>query len=216
MTQVVVVIGGGRLTPPAVEQVDPQAVVYAADSGLDVAREAGLRPTVLVGDLDSISAAGRMWAYAHELCVHEYPADKGSTDTVLAIGLAARPPSVTDLLVLGGAGDRLDHTIGTLAALADAGLARLDSVRAVLGTTTIHTLHPGRTVTLDVPAATTFSLFALFGPCTGVTVAGARWPLHYAELPPGTTLGVSNETASEPGVATTISVAGGTLTAVIP
>lgn len=214
--QVAVVIGGGRLAPAVSALVDPEAVIVAADSGLDAAREAGLTPSVLIGDLDSVSAAGRMWAYANGLTVHEFPADKSSTDTALALAHAAGLPGVTDLLVLGGAGDRLDHVLGTLAALAGTATSAFDSVRAVLGTTTIHTLHSGRRVTLDVFPGTTFSLFAIFGCCTGVTVEGARWPLADAVLPPASTIGVSNETGATPGPPTSISVRVGPLTVVIP
>ena len=85
MSQVVVVIGGGPLSPRAVTDVLPDATIIAADSGLDHAVAAGLRPTILIGDLDSISAHGKMWAYAHELEIDQHPLDKGATDTELAL-----------------------------------------------------------------------------------------------------------------------------------
>ena len=53
---VVLVIGGDALHPDAVAAVPDDAVIMAADSGLDHARSAGLTPTVLIGDLDSVSA----------------------------------------------------------------------------------------------------------------------------------------------------------------
>ena len=63
--QVVVVVGGGPLSPQAVDALDDDSFIVAADSGLDHAVAADLSPDVLVGDLDSISAACRMWAYEH-------------------------------------------------------------------------------------------------------------------------------------------------------
>ena len=89
MSQVVVVIGGGPLSPRAVTEVTFDATIIAADSGLDHAVAAGLKPTVLVGDLDSISAHGKMWAYAHELEIDEHPVDKEATDTELSKIVAA-------------------------------------------------------------------------------------------------------------------------------
>ncbi|MEO5900492.1 MAG: thiamine diphosphokinase [Ilumatobacteraceae bacterium] len=217
MSQVVVVIGGGGLLARANVLVEPDAVVIAADSGLDRAREAGLTPDVLVGDLDSISAGGRMWAYAHDVEIHEFPTDKDVTDTGLALSVAAGTAGATDLLLLGGDGDRLDHTLGSVIALGAPELARLESVRALIGATRIHVLHPGRSVALlDELPGTTFSLLALHGSCTGVTIADARWPLTDATLPPASTVGISNETSDQPGQATQISVAGGVLTVVIP
>ena len=47
MSQVVVVSGGGALPSRVVTEVDSDATVIAADSGLDHAVAAGLKPTVL-------------------------------------------------------------------------------------------------------------------------------------------------------------------------
>ena len=211
MSQVVVVIGGGPLSPRGVTEVTPDATIIAADSGLDHAVEAGLKPTVLVGDLDSISAHGKMWAYAHELEIHEHPVDKDATDTELALDRAAAS-SATNLLVLGAAGDRFDHALGTLAALGKPLLARFETVRLLLDDCAIHVIHAGRSATIDLPQNSPFSLIALHGPCRGVTVSGARWLLADASLDPSSTRGISNETTSLLHIA----VADGTLTLVVP
>ena len=100
MSQVVVVIGGGSLPSRVTTDVDDDAIIIAADSGLDHAVAAGLRPSVLVGDLDSISAHGKMWAYAHELEIEEHPLDKDATDTELAL-LRATRVDADSLLVFG-------------------------------------------------------------------------------------------------------------------
>jgi thiamine pyrophosphokinase len=220
---VVVVIGGGPLSPRALAAVAPGAVVIAADSGLDHAVEAGLAPTVLVGDLDSLSAAGRMWAYAHDVRIDEFPADKDATDTELALAEAAAVASAASdtaahLLVLGGRGDRLDHTLGTIVALGSAALASFSGIRAVLGDSVVMVLHPAHGDSIDGPGIDehnggTFTLLALHGRCTGVTVTGARWPLTDATIEAAATLGVSNEATT---TTTHISVAGGVLTVVIP
>ena len=85
-----------------------------------------------------------MWAYAHDVAIRELPVDKDATDTELALAQAAAVEGATDLLLLGGAGDRLDHTLGVLIALGAPVLGRLQSVRALLGETRVHVLHPGR------------------------------------------------------------------------
>ena len=114
MSQVVVVIGGGPLSPFVVSEVDDDATIIAADSGLDHAVAAGLRPTVLIGDLDSISAHGKMWAYAHEVEIDEYPADKDAHRHRAGASPRRLASTPRDLLVLGATGDRFDHTLGTL------------------------------------------------------------------------------------------------------
>lgn len=212
MSQVVVVVGGGALSPLACDRIDPQHVaMIAADSGLDDALEAGLTPTHLVGDLDSVSAAGKMWAYANRVDIAEHPADKDQTDTELAL-VAADDTGADRLLVVGGRGDRVDHELGVLGALGLPERASYMSVTAVIGTATFHVVHAGRSCVLTKPAATTFSLLTLHGPCSGVTVTGARWPLASASLPAGTTRGISNESTDEPWITT----GSGVLTVVVP
>ena len=135
----------------------------------------------------------------------------------MALSVAAGTDGATDLLMLGGDGDRLDHTLGSMIALGAPELAPLASVRALIGSTRVHVLHPGRHVELvDELPGTTFSLLALHGTCTGVHITNARWPLTDATLPPASTIGISNETSDQPGQATQISVGGGVLTVVIP
>ncbi|MDP9464457.1 MAG: thiamine diphosphokinase [Actinomycetota bacterium] len=211
MSQVVVVIGGGRLSARAVTEVMADATIIAADSGLDHAVAAGLRPTVLVGDLDSISAHGKMWAYAHELEIDEHPVDKDATDTELALVRAAATEA-TNLLVLGAGGERFDHALGTLATLGNAVLAPFETIRLLLDDTAVHVIHAGRSVTIDLPPNSPFSLLALHGPCRGVDVTGARWPLTDAALDPSSTLGISNETTD----LLYIAVTDGILTLVVP
>ena len=211
MTQVVVVIGGGNLSTRAAELVDDDALVIAADSGLDHAVAAGLTPTVLVGDLDSISAAGTMWAYAHEVHTERHPESKDATDTELALAYAAAAGR-DHLLVLGAVGDRFDHLLGTLSALGSPALSTFGSVRAQLGDTEIHAVHPARSITVHPPSGTVFSLLSLHGPCRGVSITGARWPLTDADLVPSSTIGVSNESVD----AVHVSTREGVLTVVIP
>ncbi len=216
MVQAVVVIGGGALSTRALDAVRDDAVVIAADSGLDHAVAAGLRPAVLVGDLDSISASGRMWAYARGVEIHEHPTDKDATDTEIAISRALEVPEVRQLLLVGGvdeAGERrLDHQLATILALGHTSLAGLASVRAVLGGTGLAMLHPGRHSVLDLEPGQLFSLLALHGPCGGVTVTGARWPLTDAVLTGTEARGVSNEATEH----TEVLVASGVLTVVVP
>ncbi|MCJ7670515.1 MAG: thiamine diphosphokinase, partial [Acidimicrobiia bacterium] len=57
------------------------------------------------------------------------------------------------------------------------------------------------------------TLLAIHGPARGVTTTGLRFPLHDADLLPGSTLGVSNELV---GVEAEISVAGGTVLGIQP
>jgi thiamine pyrophosphokinase len=208
---VVVITGAAPLDRRAVAAVPRDALLIAADGGLDHARAAGLDPAVLVGDLDSISALGLAWASEHTEVVR-HPVDKAATDTELAIAHAATYAPERILLVA-GEGDRLDHAVAALGALGAPELAGVDALEAWWGNDQLHVVHAPRAAVLDLPAGTTFSVIAMHGPCTGVTIEGARWPLQRHALPPMVGLGVSNQAESPP---VTVSVEEGIVTVMVP
>jgi thiamine pyrophosphokinase len=208
-THIAIVTGGEPLAAAAADLIR-HCHVIAADSGLDHALAAGLEPELLVGDLDSVSPAGLEWAREHRIPVQQHPADKDCTDTELALVAAAvlRPHRIT---VVGGVGDRLDHLLGTLLALGHDALDGIET-QAIVGTTVAIVVRPGAAVALPVEPGATFSVLALHGPATGVTLTGSRWPLTHADLSPTTALGLSNIAEDSP----MLTVTSGLVTAVIP
>lgn len=215
MGSIAVVVAGGPIRPP--EPGRAFDAVIAVDGGLDAALAAGWTPTHLVGDLDSITVGGARWVEARGLPIERHPRDKDATDTALALALIDRLDLVpgSDLLLVGGGtgADRLDHVLGTLAALGDERLAAARSVTAVLGATVVHVVHPARPCAARVGAGRTFSVLALHGPCTGIHVEGARWPLADAALHGASTLGISNEAERD---VVDLRVASGVLTVIVP
>jgi thiamine pyrophosphokinase len=208
---VAVVVGGGPIeSPPDDRHFD---AVIVADSGLDVALAAGVRPTLLVGDLDSISEDGLRWAEQHHVPIERHPADKDDTDTALALRCAAAT-GADELVVLGtDVTSRLDHLLATVVCLGEPSLATFTHIEAHLGTTRVHVLHPDHRVRLGLGADRVFSLLALHGDCAGVGVTDARWPLCGATIAAGSSLGISNQSLGRP---VDVSVTSGVLTIVIP
>jgi thiamine pyrophosphokinase len=192
----VVIIDGGDLSARAVKAIPSSATIIAADGGLDRALAAGVEPHLLIGDLDSVSSAGREWAVQRQIEIREFSPDKDETDTELALA-AAIANGCDDLLLLSGIGDRLDHTLGTVTALGGAPLHDVATVRMVWGDSVVRIAHPQRTLTLHPIDGATFSLLALHGACSGVTVLGARWSLRNAQLHPAASIGLSNQFLAE-------------------
>lgn len=208
---VVIATGSAPLDPAAIAALPPGAFVVAADGGLDWARTAGLVPDVLVGDLDSVSAAGRAWATEHA-AVSLHPADKAATDTELAIEHAVGL-GIRRLVLVAGRGDRIDHTVAAIGALGSTSLEEVESVEAWWGADHLHLVTPRRPVTILDPAGTTFSVLAMHGASRGVSISGARWPLVDADLGPLVGAGVSNHVVDPP---VEITVRQGVLTVMIP
>lgn len=208
---VVVVTGDSKLDPAAVAAIPDGSFVVAADGGLDHALVAGIEPDVLVGDLDSVSPDGLAWATAHAT-VERHPADKAATDTELAVAHAAaiHPQRV---VLIAGAGDRLDHTIAAIGALGAPSLAAVACIEGWWGSDQLLIASPLRPVTFERPPGTTFSVLAMHGACHRVTITGARWPLTGADLGPLAGVGVSNEVVASP---VHVAVDDGVLTVIIP
>ncbi len=111
---------------------------------------------------------------------------------------------------MGGHGGRLDHLLGNLALLASPRFVAL-TLDAWLGTARVTVVR--RDASIVGEPGSLVSLFAMHGPARGVTTRGLRFPLHDADLEPGSTLGVSNELV---GPDAGVTVADGVLLAIQP
>lgn len=208
---VVVVTGAAPLAPAVVAGLPADAFVIAADGGLDHARAAGLAPHLLVGDLDSVSPEGLAWAEQHAT-VRRYDPDKDATDTELALAAAAELAPAR-LVLVAGAGDRIDHALAAFGSLGAGVLDAVTVVEAWWGRDALSLARPDRPATVVRAPGTTFSVLALHGRCRGVTITGARWPLTGADLEPLVGVGVSNRVADPP---VTVAVTGGLATVIVP
>ena len=178
----------------ALPAVPSDAVVIAADGGVEQAERLGLHVDVLIGDLDSADPTAVERVVAEGGHVERHPVDKDASDLELAL-LAAVAAEVRRIVVVGGDRGRLDHLLGNAALLASDRFADV-MVEAVLGSATLWVIRDERSI--EAPVGSLLSLFAVGGPATGVSTVGLRWPLQDATLVPGSTLGLSNEVIAEP------------------
>lgn len=162
--------------------------VICADAGARWALRIGIKPHLVIGDLDSIGKQELEHLKTAGCSISVYPAEKDSTDTHLALMLAEKE-GASEVTVWGGTGSRLDHTLGNLfcaAVLAERGIA----VHFGSPTQMIYLVcdylslpgHPGETV----------SVLALTGRASGVTLEGFYYSLSNAILETRSSLGVSN------------------------
>jgi len=211
---IVIITGASSLGADLVARLRSEATEHtvwiAVDGGLDHALAAGLEPTHLVGDLDSVTEEGLAWAARHAE-ISRHPADKDQTDTELALALASKfdPERIT----LVGGGDRLDHTFAGIGALGALGLTSVPLLDGWWDGQHLSVVHgPGSTALRLVPGST-LSLLALHGPCLRVTLSGARWKLDQCDLDPLVGMGVSNEVPDgDDPVDVEVTLSGGVLT----
>lgn len=157
-----------------------------ADGGWKYARAAGVKPECVIGDFDSSNAP-------EGENIERHPVMKDDTDTMLCAKRALRE-GYLEILLVGGFGGRLDHTLANLQtmrymaergahAIMDDGITRAETV--LNGETRVQR-RSGK-----------LSLFALSEKCEGVTIRGAQYELENGTLSAAFPLGVSNEYASD-------------------
>ena len=170
------------------------ALVVAADGGVGKASTAGLRPDLMVGDADSLDAAGLSAVHAAGIPLELAPAAKDESDLELA-ALAAVALGATRVTILGAlGGPRFDHAVANVWLLAHPALAG----RAVVlldATTRVRLLDASAgpaEVELAGDTGDLVSLFPFGGEPAVVTAEGLAYPLRDEPLAAGPARGLSN------------------------
>ena len=106
---------GGKIYPENItEKPKADDIVIAADSGFKNATLMGVEPSVALGDFDSLGDGVKdIPKKTEKLTV---PAEKDETDTHIAVDLALAR-GADDIVIIGGLGGRIDHTLSNLAIL---------------------------------------------------------------------------------------------------
>ena len=152
-------------------------LLVAADGGADRALALGGRPAAVIGDLDSLSAAGRAQLAA---VIHKVE-EQDSTD----FDKALRHISAPFVLGLGLLGGRVDHELAALAVLA----RQAATPCLLIGREDVIFAAP-RVIEIALRPGDRFSLFPL-APVKGRS-EGLKWPINGIAFTPMGRGGTSN------------------------
>jgi thiamine pyrophosphokinase len=174
----VTLAGGAPFTTAALRRALAFAPrIVGADGGADRLLALGVMPEAVIGDMDSLSDAGKV-----RLAGRLFPiAEQESTDFDKSLRMIAAP----FVLALGFAGARIDHGLAVLNAVVRHG----DKRCFILGPRDVTFLAPCD-LALDLPLGCALSLFPM-GPVQGVS-AGLRWPIAGLHFAPDGMIGTSN------------------------
>ena len=183
-----------QLTP------DKDDLLLCADGGYAAAVRFGLKPHLVIGDLDSMPACEVVDTPLIQLPIH-----KDDTDLLVCIR-EGRKHGYRSFLIAGAIGGRLDHTIAAIQCLADC--ARRGEEAWMLNT--------ANRITAIIPGLYHYkrmdgwklSLLAYSEKVCGVSLSGTEWELCNAELSSCYPLGISNEWVEDEAV---LSFSSGTL-----
>ncbi len=185
-----VIVANGVIGAPARARARAQAadLLMSADGGARHILAWGLRPAIVVGDMDSLDdeTLGRLTAAGARLARH--PIHKDETDLELALDLALAE-GATEITILGALGGRLDQTLANILLLT----APRFQAAPILIEDDGQQLFLGRSpVALRGAPGDLVSLIPLSPAVTGITTAGLEYPLRDASLYLGLTRGISN------------------------
>jgi thiamine pyrophosphokinase len=182
-----VLLGGALEIDDRVLTLLQGARTIAADGGMRHAQALGVLPEVWVGDFDS-TPDGLSEFHADTPRI-PFPAEKNFTDGELAIEQAIERGATRLVLVGSFGGERTDHALSHLlqaVTLAERGF----DVVLTSGVEEAVPLLPGSRQ-LDLPAGSLFSVVA-FTALTGLSLAGAKYPLDKADIAFGASRTISN------------------------
>jgi thiamine pyrophosphokinase len=213
MARVAIVLAGGDPVASGMRRSLPDdAYVVAADSGVHLADGLGLHVDCVVGDMDSADPAAVDAAERAGATIERHPAEKDATDLELAL-LAAQRHGVDRVVIVGGAGGRLDHFLANVALLASPRFVEL-GIEARFGDARVRVARGGGPpVEIEGSPGDLVTLLPAGGSARGVTTKGLQYPLHGDDLPLGTSRGVSNVIVDAPA---SVALDDGTLLVVQP
>lgn len=167
----------------------PMDTLLAADGGFNNLRKLGLRPDMVIGDQDSMTAADLRWIEAEEIPVQRFPSAKDETDLELAVRYAClqKPAAIRIACAFGG---RLDQTLGNLFLLIEPTLMGIDT-RLEDGETEAFIIIQEQRI--QGKMGDIVSLIPLGEQVQGIHTKGLRYSLDGETLFPERTRGISNE-----------------------
>ena len=182
-------------------------LVIAADGGVDIARRLGRAVDLVVGDLDSASAAGLDWARSAGARIERHPAAKNETDLELALARACAEAAAVH--VVGSLRGRVDHSWTGLAVLASDRWAQ-SVISASIDGARVDVVRGRRA--LGGGVGELLSLMAVGG-VARVTATGLEYRIDGGLLDPAEARGVSNVIVDPPPI---VEVSAGVVLAVRP
>ncbi len=194
-------VGNGRVPPRsrlAAQVFDDVGLIIAADAGASRCLELGLRPDLVVGDLDSADPADIQVLERAGVEIRRMPAEKDESDLELALR-AAIERGARRVIALGAlGGPRVEHALAAIWLLALAAGMGVD-LSIVDDRSALWVLVGGSAPGAPSRAEITgtpgdfVSLLPFGGDVEGVSTVGLRYRLHDEPLRVGPSRGLSNE-----------------------
>lgn len=192
------IVGGGEFDA---ERFSPEKKdrVFAADAGYAALEQINICPDAVIGDFDSLGCLPE-----HHNILRFFK-EKDETDMALCARIAEEQ-GADRILLFGGTGGRIDHTLANFALLGE--LSARGIAAFLFGKDFTATALTDGTLAFPEDYRGTVSVFCWGKPALGVTETGLYYSVENATLDAFVPLGVSNEFTGTPAA---VRVTNGTL-----
>lgn len=163
-------------------------LIVAADGGANICWQLGLRPDVIIGDLDSVTPATKKFFSSAEIIRVNR---QDNTDLEKALDFLVER-EILQATIIAATGKRLDHTLGNLSVIWNY-TSSIDF--SFVGNGWFAT-PVGKKKKVAAKVGTTVSVLP-FGNCAGITLKGLQYPLTNGSMKVGE-IGVSNVVTKSP------------------
>ena len=185
--RVCAIVGAGDFYSERFE-IEKYDFIIAADGGALSLGKIGIRPNLIVGDLDSLNFAPT------GVEIRRFKVEKDETDMHLALIEGAKRGYDT-FYIFGGVGGRIDHTFANYCLLK---YAKEQGFSVYLMDKDYYSfVIKNESASIFGKEGRTFSAFAFGGEARGVSINGAKYEARDIIMTPDFPLGVSNSFISE-------------------
>lgn len=163
-------------------------IIISCDGGMRHTKKLGIVPNYILGDFDSAEPDVIKYYKDMEIEFRQFPEKKDETDMELSLGLAI-DINADDIVIMGGIGSRLDHTLANVHLLYT---ALKKGVRARLVNENNCAELIDSSIEIDGEKGDIVSILPISMTVKGITHIGMEYPLNNAELSIDSPRGISN------------------------
>lgn len=175
--------------------VEEHDYIVCADGGVDHIISIKEIPSVVIGDLDSISEEGMKYIDRNNIKTIKHPVMKDKTDTELALVYLIKQ-GINDITLTGVTGSRMDHTMSNIFLLRN--LNKNNIVAKIIDDNNV-IYFANKSIKIKKKKDTNISIIPITSDGITVTLIGFLYPLNKKFIDYGSTLGISNEIVEDYG-----------------
>lgn len=186
----VLIIGNGNIANTKIIQntLKPNDIILCCDGGSKYLFEEGIIPHYIIGDLDSSIPQIIQFFETKGVIFKKFNRKKDETDMELCIDFAISL-GASQIIILGGIGTRLDHTLTNINLLIK---AENSNVKATIIDDNNEINIISSSIEINGKKGDLISLIPISTTVNGINTNGLEYPLTNATMTIGKSLGVSN------------------------